>query len=170
MATTAQPRVFVTRCREAFPADKMVILESKYQVIYWKEDSVIPREDLMSSLHDKDALFCLLTDKIDSEVLDAAPNIKVIATMSVGYDHLGTVIVIFPNVINLTKYCRSGDHQEERHPRWLHSRGSHRCHRRTDCGSPVGHLQETDGGQQSPPVWQVVFLESTLDVRHSAEG
>jgi len=88
MATTAQPKVFVTRCREAFPADKMVILESKYQVIYWKEDSVIPREDLISSLHDKDALFCLLTDKIDSEVLDAAPNMKVIATMSVGYDHL----------------------------------------------------------------------------------
>ena len=93
--STVQPRVFVTRCREAFPADKMVILESKYQVSYWKEDCVIPREDLINSLHDKDALFCLLTDKIDSEVLDAAPNIKVIATMSVGYDHLGIIIVIF---------------------------------------------------------------------------
>ena len=95
MTTTVQPRVFVTRCREAFPADKMVNLERKYEVIYWKEDSVIPREDLISSLHDKDALFCLLTDKIDSEVLDAAPNIKAIATMSVGYDHLGIVNVIF---------------------------------------------------------------------------
>ena len=91
MTTTAQPRVFVTRCREAFPAEKMAILESKYQVIYWKEDSVIPKEDLISALHDKDALFCLLTDKIDSEVLAAAPNMKVIATMSVGYDHLGIV-------------------------------------------------------------------------------
>lgn len=30
----------------------------------------------------------MLTDRIDSEVLDAAPNLKVIATMSVGYDHL----------------------------------------------------------------------------------
>ena len=100
MATAAQPRVFVTRCREAFPADKMVILESKYQVIYWKEDSVIPREDLMSSLHDKDALFCLLTDKIDSEVLDAARSLKVIATMSVGYDHLGTVYVSHCDVIH----------------------------------------------------------------------
>ena len=94
MATTAQPRVFVTRCREAFPADKMVILERKYQVSYWREDSVIPKEDLGSALIDKDALLCLLTDKIDSEVLDAAQNIKVIATMSVGYDHLGIVIVI----------------------------------------------------------------------------
>lgn len=33
-------------------------------------------------------MFCLLTDKIDSEVLDNAPNLKVIGTMSVGYDHL----------------------------------------------------------------------------------
>lgn len=29
-----------------------------------------------------------MTDKIDKEVLDKAPNLKVIATMSVGYDHL----------------------------------------------------------------------------------
>ena len=94
MASTAQPRVFVTRCREAFPAEKMDILERKYQVSYWKEDSVIPQEDLKSSLHDKDALLCLLTDKVDSEVLDAAPNIKVIATMSVGYDHLGRYCII----------------------------------------------------------------------------
>ena len=100
MTTTAKPRVFVTRCREAFPAEKMAVLESKYQVIYWKEDSVIPREDLMSSLHDKDALFCLLTDKIDSEVLDAARSLKVIATMSVGYDHLGTVYVSHCDVIH----------------------------------------------------------------------
>ena len=94
MATTAQPRVFVTRCREAFPAEKLVLLESKYQVTYWREDSVIPKEDLVSALHDKDGLLCLLTDKIDSEVLDAAQNMKVIATMSVGYDHLGIVNVI----------------------------------------------------------------------------
>lgn len=30
----------------------------------------------------------MLTDKIDKEVIEKAPNLKVIATMSVGYDHL----------------------------------------------------------------------------------
>lgn len=37
----------------------------------------------------KTGLFCFLTDKIDKEVLDAAGrNLKVIATMSVGFDHI----------------------------------------------------------------------------------
>lgn len=51
-------------------------------------DGPIPRADLIANLTDKSALFCMLTDKIDAEVLEKAPNLKVIATMSVGYDHL----------------------------------------------------------------------------------
>lgn len=35
-----------------------------------------------------DAIFCLLTDKIDREVLDRARKLKILSTMSVGYDHL----------------------------------------------------------------------------------
>ena len=74
------------------------------------------------------------------------------------------------NVIKLTKYVRSGEYEEERHPRGLHSWGSHGRHCRADGGTPAGDFQETDGGQQSSPVRQVVFLESTLDVRNSTEG
>lgn len=48
----------------------------------------VPRAELIANLGDKSALFCLLTDKIDAEVLKNAPQLKVIATMSVGYDHL----------------------------------------------------------------------------------
>ena len=49
----------------------------------------IPRQELISRIKGVDALFCLLTDKIDEEVLKAAgSNLKVIATMSVGVDHL----------------------------------------------------------------------------------
>lgn len=34
-------------------------------------------------------MFCLLTDKIDDEILECAgPQLKVVATMSVGVDHL----------------------------------------------------------------------------------
>lgn len=49
----------------------------------------------------------MLTDKIDNEILNKAPNLKVIATMSVGYDHLeveeikkrGIKIGYTPNVL-----------------------------------------------------------------------
>ncbi|KAH8307664.1 hypothetical protein KR044_007752, partial [Drosophila immigrans] len=47
------------------------------------------REELLREIRGKDALFCTLTDKIDTAVLDAAGDqLKCIATMSVGYEHI----------------------------------------------------------------------------------
>lgn len=49
----------------------------------------MPRDQLLKGIVGKDALFCTLTDKIDAELLDrAGSNLKVIATMSVGYEHI----------------------------------------------------------------------------------
>ena len=41
---------------------------------------------------DKEGVLCLLTDKVDSPVIQAANSLKVLATMSVGFDHLGKAI------------------------------------------------------------------------------
>nr|SVE93316.1 EOG090X0FP3 [Moina brachiata] len=47
------------------------------------------RQELLERIEGKHGLFCLLTDKIDAELLDrAGPQLKVIGTMSVGYDHV----------------------------------------------------------------------------------
>jgi hypothetical protein len=37
---------------------------------------------------DVEGIFCILSDKIDKEFLAAAPNLKVVSTMSVGFDHI----------------------------------------------------------------------------------
>lgn len=37
---------------------------------------------------DVDGVFCILSDKIDKEFLEGAPKLKVISTMSVGFDHI----------------------------------------------------------------------------------
>jgi len=87
-APSTKPKVFTTRSRDSFPSSSMELLESSCSVSYWKDNSVIPKEELLKNIKDKDALFCLLTDKVDKEVLDSADNLKVVATMSVGYDHL----------------------------------------------------------------------------------
>lgn len=39
-------------------------------------------------IKDVDGIFCLLTDKIDEEILTAGTKLKVVSTMSVGLDHL----------------------------------------------------------------------------------
>jgi len=82
-------RILVTRSRQAFPTEAMNLLEQSCQVTYHTEDKPIPKEDLLAGIKDKDGLLCLLTDKIDSQVLDAAgSSLKVVGTMSVGTDHL----------------------------------------------------------------------------------
>lgn len=55
----------------------------------WTGLDPVPRAELLKNIENKSGLFCMLTDRIDSTVLDKAGNsLKIIATMSAGYDHL----------------------------------------------------------------------------------
>jgi len=55
----------------------------------WDKQEPIPRSELLSKIRGVDAVYCVLTDKIDDEILEAAgPQLKVVASMSVGVDHL----------------------------------------------------------------------------------
>lgn len=55
----------------------------------WDEDRPIPRETLLARVKGVDGLFCLLTEKIDKELLEAAgPQLRVISQMGVGYDNI----------------------------------------------------------------------------------
>ena len=74
-----------------------------------------------------DALLCLLTDKIDKDVIEAATNLKVVATMSVGFDHLGEYQMILMTINNQSLFrCRRIEDKEC--ISWLHSWCSHRCY------------------------------------------
>ena len=48
----------------------------------------MPRKLLLEKVVDADAIFCLLRDIIDKEFLDNAKNLKMVGTMSVGYEHI----------------------------------------------------------------------------------
>jgi len=76
----------------------MELLENNFQVEYWAEDKPIPRESLMSGVKDKDGLLCLLTDKIDKQVVECGGDLKVVATMSVGCDHLDVQLLRDRNI------------------------------------------------------------------------
>uniref|UniRef100_A0A8C3FIE6 D-isomer specific 2-hydroxyacid dehydrogenase NAD-binding domain-containing protein n=1 Tax=Chrysemys picta bellii TaxID=8478 RepID=A0A8C3FIE6_CHRPI len=55
----------------------------------WDSDEPVPRSELLEKVAGIRGLYCLLTEKIDAEVLDAAgPSLQVVSTMSVGYDHV----------------------------------------------------------------------------------
>jgi glyoxylate reductase len=79
-------KVLVTRI---LPGPAIEILKQRCEVELNQEDRVISREELMRGVSGKDGLLCLLTDKIDAEVMDAAgPNLKVISNYAVGYDNI----------------------------------------------------------------------------------
>lgn len=45
-------------------------------------------DELRALVRDADALLCMLTDRVDEALLEAAPRLKAVATCSAGYDHV----------------------------------------------------------------------------------
>ncbi|MFC2012742.1 2-hydroxyacid dehydrogenase [Chloroflexota bacterium] len=54
----------------------------------WPEELPPSHEILLEKARGIDGLLSLLTDKIDAELMDAAPKLKVISNMAVGYDNI----------------------------------------------------------------------------------
>ncbi|ESO88816.1 hypothetical protein LOTGIDRAFT_125448 [Lottia gigantea] len=97
-------KVYVTRL---VPQTGIDILKPECDLSFWESDEAIPQDELLKNVKGIDGLFCMLTDNINKDVIDAAgPNLKVIATMSVGYEHIdlveckkrGIVVANTPNV------------------------------------------------------------------------
>ena len=86
--STEKPRVFVTR---RLPQEVLDSLDAHFEVDLW--DSDIPPD--VDSLRERAAqaagLFCLLTDRIDAALLDAAPSLRVVSNMAVGTDNVDLV-------------------------------------------------------------------------------
>ena len=80
-----KPKVFVTR---RIPAPGPAILAEYCEVDMFLGEYPPRKEEISKGVKGKDALLCLLTDKIDSDIMAAAPNLKVISSFSVGYEHI----------------------------------------------------------------------------------
>jgi glyoxylate reductase len=92
----SKPKVLATR--PLFPAARD-ILERNFDVEYWPVQEKIPRAELLQRVAGKDALVCLLTEKIDEELLSAAPKVRIVSTVSVGYDHIDVAACTRRNVM-----------------------------------------------------------------------
>ena len=79
--------VFLTRRLHDFALKE---LRKKYQIEVHSGKIPIPRSKLRSKIKEIDGLICFPYDKIDRELIDAAENLKVISTYSVGFDHIDT--------------------------------------------------------------------------------
>jgi glyoxylate reductase len=103
-------KVYVTR-RIPDPGLNM-LKDAGYEVIVSEKDGVLTREELLNNLQETnpDAIVGLLTDEIDGQVFDAAPNAKIFANYAVGFNNIniedakarGVTITNTPGVLTET--------------------------------------------------------------------
>jgi glyoxylate reductase len=83
LMTQLVPEAVVERLRQA-------VKENGRLEINPDADRIWIRQELIEKLKagDYNALYCMLTNPIDAEVMDAAPNLKIIANVAVGYNNI----------------------------------------------------------------------------------
>ncbi len=81
------PKIFITRL---IPSRGLILVEERFPTFeIWPHEMPPTREQLLEKVRGVDGLLCLLTEKIDAELMDAAGSqLKVISSMSVGVDHV----------------------------------------------------------------------------------
>ena len=81
-----KPRVFVTRI---IPEEGLEMVLNSADAEVWQGELPPPYEVLVQKIANVDGLLCLLTDKIDRDLIETAgESLKVISQMAVGYDNI----------------------------------------------------------------------------------
>jgi glyoxylate reductase len=81
----AQASVFVTR---QLPGDALERLDAEHEVEVWPERLPPPRAELLARAPKLEGLLSLLTDPVDAELIEAAPNLRAISNYAVGVDNV----------------------------------------------------------------------------------
>ncbi|HNV02397.1 MAG TPA: D-glycerate dehydrogenase [Vicinamibacterales bacterium] len=100
----ARPGVLVT-CR--IPTSVVERLEAACDVEVFAGPDAMPPGELKARLEGKQALLCLLTDRITADVLDAGRDLRIVANIAVGFDNIdldaararGVVVSNTPDVL-----------------------------------------------------------------------
>lgn len=90
-------KVFITR---SLPGNIEKILREKgHTVVTFKVDRPISKTELIKNAGNADAVISLLTDKIDSEIIDNLKKCKIIANYAVGYNNIDIEYAKSKNII-----------------------------------------------------------------------
>jgi lactate dehydrogenase-like 2-hydroxyacid dehydrogenase len=97
-------RVYVTH---EVVGDAMERLRAAHEVVVWERGEAPGPAELRAAVADVEGLLCMLTDRVDQELLDAAPRLRAIANYAVGYDNIdlaatagrGIAVGVTPDVL-----------------------------------------------------------------------
>lgn len=80
-----KPQVFITR---KLPQPALDLILPVCDAEMWQDELPPPRDMLLSKVRDLDGLLTLLTDKVDAELMERAPKLKVVSNCAVGFDNI----------------------------------------------------------------------------------
>jgi len=104
----ARPKIYVCR---PLPEKALALLRGRTEMRLWEQNEIPPpREVLLREVADIDGLLSLLTDRVDGELLDRAPRLRVVSNYAVGFDNIdvpaatqhGVVVTNTPGVLTET--------------------------------------------------------------------
>ncbi len=82
-----KPKVLITR---TLPQPAMDVLAKQCDLEVYDKHVTMPRPRLIERVRDKAGLICLLSDRIDKEIMRAGTSLKIIANYAVGYNNIDT--------------------------------------------------------------------------------
>lgn len=80
-----KPKIFVSRLIDR---DALDMIAEVAEIEVWRDELPPPYEVLLEKVKDVDGLLSLLSDRVDTTLMDAAPRLKVISNLAVGYDNI----------------------------------------------------------------------------------
>jgi len=81
----AKPKIYVTR---DIGERGLKMIRQHFDTEVWPEYAPPPKKTIIEKARTVDALVTLLSDKIDAEVFDVAPKLKIVSQLAVGFDNI----------------------------------------------------------------------------------
>ncbi len=101
-------KILITR---KLPDEVVKPLKDKFEIKMWHSDDVqMTYEELKSEAKDVQAIWTMLSDKVDRALIESLPNLKVISNLGVGYNNIdveaakehGVIVTNTPGVLTET--------------------------------------------------------------------
>jgi len=92
-----KPNIYITR---KIADELLKPYKEKFNFRIWSsENRPVPRETLLEEVKRADGLLCMLTEKVDDNILQHAPWLKIVANLAVGYDNIDVHAATKRNII-----------------------------------------------------------------------
>lgn len=100
-----KPIIYIT---QKLPEQAVSELQKSYEVRMWHDEQTsAPRKELLAQVKEAQALWTMLSNQVDRELFEAAPNLKIVTNLAVGYNNIdldaarehGVIVTNTPDVL-----------------------------------------------------------------------